>query len=128
MERRDYLDTGAVLPLHTPVGAKVGGVQPLGLSPGADGDGGAGGEGGEGQAGEEGVGQPSGLLSVVSPALLRGQAGGARGRALQTSSTLSQDVADTPGVSDPGAAVDSDSGQVESGAGLRQFLPAVCEA
>ena len=55
-ERRDYLVTGAVLPL-TPVGAQAGGEKPLGLSPGGDGDRGAGGAGGEGPAGEEGVGQ-----------------------------------------------------------------------
>ena len=98
-ERRDYLATGAVLPL-APVGAPAGGVQPLGLSPGADGDGGAGGEGGKGQAGEERVGQP-GLAVVVSPSLLRGQCGGARGRALQVSSTVSQGGVNAPGVTAP---------------------------
>ena len=98
--------TGAVLPL-TPVGAQAGGVQPLGLSPGGDGDRAAGGEGGEGQAGEERVGLPGLAGDGVSPALLRGQAGGARGRALQGSFTVSQGVADTPGVPAPGTAVES---------------------
>ena len=100
-ERTDYLLTGAVLPLHLPVGAQAVGVLPLGLSPGGDGDGGAGGEGGEGQAGVERVGQVTVLLSVVSPALLRGQAGGARGRALQVSSSGSQIGVNAPGVFAP---------------------------
>ena len=119
VERRDYLLTGAVLPI-TPVGAQAGGVQPLGLSPGGHGDGGAGGEGGEGQAGEEGVGLP-GLASVVSPALLRGQAGGARGRALQGSSTVSQGVADIPLIPAPGAAVTVDRWRVVLGYTLIQW-------
>ena len=58
-------------------------------------------------------------MTVVSPALLRGQAGGARGRALQVSSTVSQGGVNTPVVPAPGAAVDS--GQVESGAGIHTY-------
>ena len=91
-----------------PVGAQAGGVQPLGLSPGGDSDGVAGGDGGEGPTGEEGVSQVSGLLGVVSPSLLWGQVGGARGRALQVPyTTVSQGGVNMPGVSSPGAAVDS---------------------
>ena len=120
MERRDYLLTGAVLPLHTPVGAQAVRVQPLGLSPGGHGDGGAGGEGGEGQAGEEGL-WLHGLANVVSPALLRGQAGGARGRALQVSSSVSQGGVNIPGVPAPGAAVTVDRWRVGLGYTLIQW-------
>ena len=118
-KRSDYLATGAVVPV-TPVGAQAVRVPPLGLSPGGDGDGGAGGEGGEGQAGEEGVGQVF-LAVVVSPALLRGQAGGARGRALQASCTASQVVVNIPGVPAPGAAVTEDRWRVGPGYILIQW-------
>ena len=92
--------TGTVLPL-TPVGAQAGGLPPLGLSPGADGDRGAEGAGGQGPAGEEGVRQ-EGLAVVVSPSLAHG---GARGWALQVSSAISHCVAYTPDIPAPGEEV-----------------------